>query len=335
MVEWATTGWWSCMREHRRKQGRTAVMWVLSALVLLDTLVILVDGIYIALRALDVPSRQGITEGIVANLMTTLAFTVIGVIGFVWFSVIERRRLFHFFGVKPAALGIRIYVSCLEVLPGGTRGTQPIATGYVGPAMVQKEYESALLLRRLFQPTVLALIPDTLRDLLAALFVSLSKVEPGIEVAPAWRDNGHTFDADVSDNVIAIGGPIYNSVSRHYLDGQTFYYFEQKGNQRVIRKRSAGGADLEQLGRASGHELACIQRLKDRATGATIFIFAGLGSGATYGSVQYLVDNWNALQRQYRDRDFGLCLSYETTDRDAYPTVRPRVIDRIDRISAK
>jgi hypothetical protein len=59
-----------------------------------------------------------------------------------------------------------------------------------------------------------------------------------------------------------------------------------------------------------------------------VFICSGLGSGATSGSVQYLAENWSRLQRQYRDREFGLCLSFATTDRDGYPTVMPRVIDR-------
>lgn len=312
------------MRNGRLQKRRGWVLRLLSALILFDLLLVLVAAIFIALQTLDNQVRIGIVEGIVANLITTVSLTILGVSAFIWFSVIERRWLFRFFGINRNALGVRIYLSRLQVKPGGTEGTEPITTGYVGPTIVQIEYEAGLLLLSLFQPRALALIPDMLRELLSALFVTLSDIEARVVVTPKALS-----EMDLLENLVSIGGAIYNSVSQHYLSqlGSFYYFTKSASGERVMRARRSGGPDLEQEGRSRGHELACVQRLKDPDTGVTVFICAGLGSAATYGSVLYLAQHWRRLWRKYGDAEFGVCLAFDNQSHDEFPIATPRVID--------
>ena len=74
------------------------------------------------------------------------------------------------------------------------------------------------------------------------------------------------------------------------------------------------------------NELAFIQRINDVEYGNTVFICAGLGSSATYGSARYLAENWGRLQRKYRDGEFGICLKFPGQDPNDEFVVQPEVI---------
>lgn len=289
-------------------------------------LTLLVALTYVGLGLVSGPIRSGVVENIAANVITASIFTVLGATAFIWLSVTQRRRLFRFFGVGRGTLDVRMYLSRLQVKPGGTSGTEPITKGYVGPAIVKMEYDAGLLLVDLFQPRALALIPDVLRDLLSTLFATLSEVNTEIEVAPNPEDFAE--DRHLAQPLVTCGSAIYNSVSAHFLNRErSFYYFEKNAaGLRVLRARDPNAPDLDVAGRSGGHELACIQRLREPTSDSIVFVCAGLGSGATYGSVEYLVRNWRRLWRRYGDTEFGICLSFATTNYDEIPAVAPKVI---------
>jgi hypothetical protein len=317
-------------------QGRRSLLARLfSIALLLDILAILVAITYLGLQQVGEQVRVGIVEGVAANLITTSTFTILGVTAFIWLSVSQRRRLFRFFGVNRRVLGVRIYLSQLQVQPGGTKGTEPVSQGFTGPAIVKMEYDAGLLLVNLFRPRALALVPDLLRELLSAISVTLADVDVDVEIAPTLD----TFSRDlhVAQNLITCGGAIYNAISHYYLNqDRSFYFFATNADgERVIKVRDNSATGLEGQGRASGHELACIQRLKDPEFGTTVFICAGLGSGATYGSVDYLVSNWRRLLHRYGDKEFGICLAFKTTAHDEPPTVQPKEIHHTSRPHAR
>jgi hypothetical protein len=137
----------------------------------------------------------------------------------------------------------------------------------------------------------------------------------------------------LAQNLVTCGGGTYNAISSHYLGlKQAFYTFDYgQDGAHILRSLEESPLDFAALGRASKHELACIQRLKDPDSDSIVFICAGLGSGATYGAVEYLVRNWNQLRRKYRNREFGVCLSYATAEPDGIPTVTPRIIHQVVR----
>lgn len=329
---------------RRRRSGGSRLV---TAVLLLAVLVLLVALTYLGLQHVNNAISTGILENIAANLITASIFTILGVVAFVWLSAIQRRQLFRFFGISRGALDMRVYLSRLQVERAA--GIEPVTHGYQGPAIVKMDYDAALLLLDLFQPRALALIPDILRDLLSAIFITLAEVEADIAITPAAKPGLEDFSEDryLAQNLVTCGSSIYNAVSAYYLrQDRSFYYFTKVDGVRVLKARDPDAPDLASMGRGpnapdlremgrSGHELACIQRLKDPAYGTTIFICAGLGAGATYGSVDYLVRNWRRLWRQYGDREFGICLSYAMPNPDEVPTVEPQVLHQTRRLAAQ
>lgn len=316
---------------RRKRSGGSRLV---TAILVLAVLVLLIALTYLGLQHVSNQISASILENIAANLITASIFTILGVVAFIWLSVIQRRHLFRFFGVSRGALDLRVYLSQLQVQPGGTKGIEPVKFGYQGPAIVKLDYDAALLLMDLFQPRALALIPDILRDLLSAVFVTLAEVDADIAITPTLE--GFSEERDLAQNLVTCGSSIYNSVSAYYLkQDRSFYYFTKNADGvRVLQARDPNAPDLEGMGRGTGHELACIQRLKDPDYGTTVFICAGLGSGATYGSVDYLVRNWRRLWRQYGDMELGLCLSFAMTNPDEAPPAEAQVLHRTSRRAA-
>lgn len=316
---------------RRKRSGGSRLV---TAILLLAILVLLIALTYLGLQHVSNAISASILENIAANLITASFFTILGVVAFIWISVIQRRQLFRFFGISRSALDLRVYLSQLQVQPGGTKGIEPVTHGYQGPAIVKLDYDAGLLLMDLFQPRALALIPDVLRDLLSAIFVTLAEVEAGIAITPTLAD--FSAEHDLAQNLVTCGSSIYNSVSAYYLKQERAFYTFTKNAEgvRVLHARDPNAPHLELMGRDTGHELACIQRLKDPDFATTVFICAGLGSGATYGSVDYLVRNWRQLWRRYGDTEFGLCLSFAMTNPDEMPTVEPQVLHRTPRRAA-
>src|SRR5690242_10114532 len=109
-----------------RSRNRPPVLpRVVSTLLLCAVLTLLVAITYVGLEHVSGPIRSGVVENIAANLITASIFTVLGASAFVWLSVTQRRRLFRFFGVGRGTLDARMYLSRLQIQPGGASGTEP------------------------------------------------------------------------------------------------------------------------------------------------------------------------------------------------------------------
>jgi hypothetical protein len=264
--------------------------------------------------------QANILAGIVANLITTSSITILGVVTFTSIFLVERQRLLRFFGIHGNMPKIHIYVSRLQVQPGGTKGAEPLKNGYIGPAIIQIEYLGALLVSRLFRSKFLALIPQGLKDLLSAVHVTLTDVDITIDVSPTL-----VTDEVLSENLILVGGGIYNYISLHYLNQQNTPYFFSKNEkgERTLKVRSGIG-NIELEGRSSSRELAIIERINDSKRGTSIFICAGLGSSASFGSVRYLVQNWKKLQQHYGQAEFAFCLAFDNQSPDDHSVIEPK-----------
>jgi hypothetical protein len=298
---------------------------------LLNVLIVLVGLAYLALARIDEPVREGIYENILANLITAGCFTILAATAFISLSVIRRRRLFTFFGIQRGAMGIRFYLGQLQVQAKGTKGVEEVRNGYQGPAIVKFEYDACLMLQDLFRPRVTALIPEVLRELLSALFITLAEVDARIEMSPTLEQ--FSPGQHLAENIVSCGAGTYNAISHHYLTlARAFYSFGRgEDGVRVMRFHGESPLDFAALGRANNNELACIQRFKDTETGNAVFICAGIGSGATFGAVDYLVGHWNDLRRRYHDREFGVCLSFAHSKSDELPASPARVIHQVVR----
>jgi len=265
---------------------------------------------------------QDILNNIYANIISTILCAIPGVILLFTTVIINRQRTLRFFGISRQKPALRIYVSRLEIKPSGTIGIEPIEIGYSGPAINQVEFQGALLIRDALRSKWLSLLPSRLQDWLGQQSVTLMTVDPPIEVSPQ-------VEADVSyDNLVVLGSSVYSLVSKIYLEHPScmFQFVKNASGERTLRMRDGGLKDVELPGRSKDQELGIIQRINDHNHGTVVYICAGLGASATYGSIRYLIKNWVYLQRKYKDADFGICLAFKDQPRDSSIVVQPRVI---------
>lgn len=261
---------------------------------------------------------------IAAELTLIVFFGFIGFIIYLYY-LRDRKGILSFFGIQDNRPNTTIYLSTLQVKPGGTEGIEPIGQGYSGSAISKIEYDAGLLIQKELQSKPLALLPSNIQDWLGQKTVELKELNIPILLSPKSQN----LDISVFDNnLIIIGTGVYNSLSYYYLNkylpkyydknyySRYFYNRKEANGQRIICIRERGIRDIILEGRDSGSESAFIQRIIDRDYGITVFICAGLGSSATFGSTRYLAENWKSLQQKFRNTEFGIGLIFRNQNQD-------------------
>jgi hypothetical protein len=273
---------------------------------------------------------ESIIAGLIANFLTTL----IGAIGFYIFILTDRMRLLRFFGINRGMPNIKVYVSRLNIVARGAEGCEELKEGYVGPAITKLEYDAALMVCNTFGIKLLARLPQKAQDWLAQRRIGLQALNPSIDISPECDK----FDEIRFDNMVIAGSTIYNSVAKYYFQHETCHFSFEKvakpeGNERVFRIRKGGMSEVEIRGRSVGRELGILQRIHDRDHGNTVFLCAGLGGSATYGTVRFLIQNWRQLQRKYKYNEFALCLAFENQLPDGDKVVEPEIVYSYPQVS--
>lgn len=257
---------------------------------------------------------QGFWDGCAANVATTVAFGLLGLFLYVLAIVkaqTRRGRLLQFFGINDRHRDTSIYVSRLEVKPGGTTGVEKLHEGYVGPAIVRLEYDAALSLKRELDSNWLVHVPNRFRAFFRTSKGAFSSLNPMVDVSPPSSYPDADMKRILSSNLVLLGGVVYNILSARCLRSNTSFFDLEKsssGDWDVVLRTS--GAEQTLVGRSNGQELAIIQRFTHKETGNTIIVCAGLGAGATHASVLYLLEHYATLRRRYLQRDFGICLAW-------------------------
>lgn len=264
---------------------------------------------------------------VIANVITAIIFAALGLITFIAIFLIERQRLLRFFGVSSKLPGLRLYLSRLEILPGGTKGIEEITKGYSGPAINKIEFEGALLLRNRLRSTVLGLFPRRFRDWLGQKHVSLIMLDPAIAISPTQTGQIQF------DNLVILGSSIYNYAAQKYLNhpSSCFYFDKEANGERVIKIKTPSLAGTLLPGRSQQQEIAILQRINDIAQGNTVFLCSGLGASGTYGSARYLAKNWETIYRKYGCEEFGLCLAFPNQEANSELVVDPIIIYEVPR----
>lgn len=259
-------------------------------------------------------------------LVEIVATLVIALGGFVTYAYIywkSRKKILHFFGIKSSKPNICVCVSALNIKPGGSVGIEPVVTGYVGTATTKLEYEGALSIQKVLKAQPFVLLPRTLQDWLGQKNIELRNVDIPIKLSPP---ESKTLDPEFNSNLIVLGTGVYNSLSHYYLKEYFarhtdlypwhFYHEKNQQGQRVIGIRRRDLEDSPVTGRTNRIEPAFIQRIYDVDRKITVFVCAGLGSSATFGSARYLSENWRYLQRTFGDEEFGIGLLFYNQDPD-------------------
>jgi hypothetical protein len=241
-------------------------------------------------------------------------FTVFLALGFRIALLINRGRMLRFFGISSRCPRLCVYLSTLNVekATGIPKGVEAIEIGYRGPAIQHLEYEGAVEARDLLQSRRVAVLPKSVRELLTPWFISIALVEPKIKPSPEVNE---LHELPRNQNVISLGSHVYNSL--FYVHNPHSKYFEFKRNddgQRAVFFKQ-GALEREYLAREGKHrEVGIIERVNDGDR--SIFYCAGLGASATYGCVQYLVQNWKKLYEENGRDEFALYLVFRNRERD-------------------
>jgi hypothetical protein len=275
---------------------------------------------------------QNVWDNLIANLITTLLLTAAGLCTLALVFVIYRRGLFRFFGISRKNPNIRIYLSRLQIQPRGAAGLEEVTHGSMGAAINESEFRAALILRDRFRSKLVGFVPDSLRKWLNSPLIALSTLDPVIEISPPGEAGF------IPDNLILIGSGVYNSISRKYLDPKTSclsFAKDETGRRYLLVCRPDMPEakvwrllDQESSAPPVRNEIGIVQRVnvldenrKDRKF--SVFICAGMGSGATYGAVKYLNENWRKLFKLYQDREFSVYLTFLNLDPESTPTKDP------------
>jgi hypothetical protein len=258
-----------------------------------------------------------ILVNLVAEIVAILLFTMLGIAIYWCFYFRNRKSLLSFFGVNTGKR-ISIFLSRLTVKPGGTESLEPTSQGFYGPAISKLEYDGALLLHKQLESRVLGILPKSVQAWLNQNTVALKTLDVPIEVSPLPPIEEAVFQC----NMVVLGTSIYNRVAHYYLkeflpqNRERYFIYEKDPvtGERIIGIRQKGAQDTILQGRSHHREIAFVQRINigvsDEGDMISIFICAGLGSSATYGSIRYLAENWKILQRKYQNSEFGVWLAF-------------------------
>lgn len=245
-----------------------------------------------------------------------IAALLIGSLALLISHLVRRRRLRMFFGITPGRDTIKLFLSCIDVKPGGAIGTEKVTGGSQGTAINHLEYQYALRFATAVESRPLVRV---LHSIEPGDWHTAQPVNCSIEIGPtctAFNTRPHTeIMEDVRERiktaecVVLVGGAIYNVITKCILeaDGRVEFIRDDRGGgrpRRGVRIRLGAyrphdywredPADDAEHGVNPGREYFVIGRFAwDQAT---IFLCAGTCTAGTVAALR-MITSWRALQR--------------------------------------
>jgi hypothetical protein len=235
---------------------------------------------------------------VVSLLSNLLTLGILGLLGGIWFLATRRRKVQSFFGLK-GTRRLLVYVSNLQLEPGGSHGMDGVPRSYGGGAV--PEYEILLIakVQRFFD----SVTPRTRQRSGRIRFLRWADLNIEIVPSPLSTDTLR-FDGPL----LAIGSPGYNAASQAIQDKA----------DALVRLADDNTAVRVTNGRLiSGEAVALLQRTVD-AAGRITFYAAGPSARGTIGATLYLFAQWRKLARRYRSRPFYVVLRIINDDASAW-----------------
>jgi hypothetical protein len=300
--------------------------------------------------------------GFLSNLLFVVVLTAVGVLYVRAVFARRSRPLRRLLGVGGRLPGtVRILVSSIYVVQGGTLGVQYPQPGFYGPVMNQSEYVSALRLAEAIRTRPAVRLLRALLDQLGLLDAVHDALECSIAFSPQYVDSpdggpvgvdGYSVpdlagDGEIAERMrralavpgvyILVGGPFYNAAVRYtltHLGERTRFRFESRsGDVRgvsVVGYRQDGAEQFfaQHLGtpeHASGpdYDYFVVQKVSRFGPGrSTVFLCCGLSSLATALAVGLLASQWEELARDYGAADFALLYEFHNGRDIAMPTAQ-------------
>jgi len=298
---------------------------------------------------------QQFIEQALGNFVADLALAVLlGAGAIALSSLVWRRNVHDFFGVRPGRGMISVRLSSFNVLRNGCAGTEEVIEPFTGSAMSELEYRYALGLARSVQVKPITRVLRALRDAPDSSFeesviCDIRMSEPHHGATPVDFQN----DVELRDRLnarlregtfVLIGEPLYNLLTGYVMNhGPSRFRFTggrpaDGGRRRTIRVENFYHRDdnplqhdheRERLPNGQSIEYAILERITNW-NGTTIFICAGTSTGATIAAIRELT-RWRELAARFErlrslggvpHGNFGVLYQIQTADTEVVPEDR-------------
>jgi hypothetical protein len=252
---------------------------------------------------------MGFFIGMLSNVLANLIFWILLGIVFWLTGTVVARRFSQFFGLRNVQ-GVTVYLSNLYK-PTASLSRRP--EGYVIPL---HELRAAQSVEQILGSAPLRL-PDLVRGLVDSLWLR-GQIKSEISVSPP-----DSADADLSQNLIVIGGSVRNSIRAQYVKSglPVATFLGEESRAEVHRPIGATTTVLISQGdnkserTYTNRNVAILEKRHDVYRGITVFFCAGVRGDASWMACEYLTRNWKSLAREFGNADFYICLGVPLTDR--------------------
>lgn len=300
--------------------------------------------------------------GFLSNLLFVVVLTAIGVVYVRAVFARRSRPLRRLLGIAGDVPGtVRILVSSIYVVQGGTLGVQSPRTGFYGPVMNQSEYVSALRLAEAIRTKPAVRLLRAILGQLGLLDAVHDPLDCSIAFSPQYVDSPDggavtpdeysvpdlAGDGEVAERMrrslaapgvyILVGGPFYNAAVcytlTHLGERTRFRFVTEDGHTRgisVIGYRQDGSEQFFAQHRGTAehapgpdYDYFAVQKVSRFGPGnSTVFLCCGLSSLATAMAVGFLASRWETLEREYGAADFALLYEFHNGRDIAMPTAQ-------------
>ena len=255
------------------------------------------------------------TNTVLVGVLTNYLTVILGAFAGLFVLIFRYKRILRFYGIRRRQDTIRIIIPRLDIKAGGTAAAMTIAKGYAGPAVTKPDYEAAVILQEQIRPNVFSWFSREVRDWISGKFVLAAAANPIIELAPAPADASSWLQSHSRTNLILLGGPVYNAAAGYFQKQEGAHFAFTRGAPGdgwcvlSMRGRTPGDRGIIES-RTVDRELAFIQRIIRKDTGASITMCSGTGAGATLASAEWLSHNYRQLDRRCRNGEYGILLAF-------------------------
>jgi hypothetical protein len=240
-------------------------------------------------------------------------FLAIG-IGYFVIVVFKRKKMLSFFGFdKQKKLSILLSTLYIPTHTAITHSGSKIS--YQGLAIPEYEHQVIPFFSELF--SIITTGDGVMKTVINKLLLG--------DVDISYLNTPMNINKISFQNFICIGGPSANVITEHYMNtGMTWLGFNKINTGIDLIKGQGKGKTLGVSN--SQDDYGILEKIIDKKNNSSVFIAAGGNFGATKAAAYYLARNWRALQKEFGNNGFALCIKVPQhfVDPDGY--LHPQVI---------
>lgn len=227
-------------------------------------------------------------------------------ISFIAVVLSKQLKLFKFLGIDKERRPTAVYLSSLFIPCGCAVGFDGLPRSYQGITIPTEELSISARLAKAFTIDPFEYIPPVVSKSIQKKYAFFRPLTVNINASP-MKENEIDFS---THSIITAGSQAYNVVTNHCVS-HNLAQLQISHNGTAIQVMMGNNKGEVIQPATNHHDIAILERLVDHERNdTTIIIGAGLGVIGTMGAIQYLIDNWQEMEKTYRKREFALVLQF-------------------------